>query len=99
MNRRFPRHVSHSGLFADGLIVVSGLLLVLLAVVAVFTSMGTTAQNQEAETPPAVNVQRDLQPEMDAAAVTPELTQQRLSDWLDRALRREERAIRRKVIC
>lgn len=85
MNRRFPAHIPTSGIVADSLLLLSGLVLMVLALVAIAAgSDGSAARPNETEAPPPVQVQSD------------ELTQMRLSDWLDRALRRE--ALRKKGI-
>jgi hypothetical protein len=99
MKRRFPSAFPTSGALADGLLLVSGFVLVMVAMIAIVAgSNGRSVRSQDTETPVPVHVQRDLQPDFESTVATPELTQQRLSDWLDRALRREERVTRRKAI-
>lgn len=85
MNRRFPANLPTSGMVADSLLLLSGLVLMALALIAIAAgSGGHSVQSNDETTPAPAEVQSD------------ELTQMRLSDWLDRALRRE--SLRKKGI-
>lgn len=98
MNR--PLHLPNSSLFADGLLLVSGFVLIALALFVIASgSRRQAAQSRDPEATKPVGVQADLQSNLESAISSAHLIQIRLSDWLDRELRREERAIRRKGIC
>ena len=98
MNRHFPLNFPTSGVVCDGLLMLSGLVLMALALVAIAAgSVGSTARSDVKKSPTPVQVQMDEESET-ASLECVELTQMRLSDWLDRALRREERALRRKAV-